>query len=159
MSLRLQHITHALQDDREIVLPLRVCRIARRPAYGDGQHRLVSRQRSRAISLGHQHITDPVESARPGRPTQVREALQQKGSRSIGWAGPPTHLHRERLAFLRQHCPFPDQRQLVLLAWMVSGLLLSQTVCFDRWKTVLPMAHAGGQLAAALPTLAGQLAD
>jgi hypothetical protein len=53
----------------------------------------------------------------------------------------PTRLHSELLAFLRQHCPFPDQRQLVLLAWMVSGLLLSQTVCFDRWKTVLPMAH------------------
>jgi hypothetical protein len=24
---------------------------------------------------------------------------------------------------------------------MVTRLLLSQTVCFDRWKTVLPMGH------------------
>jgi hypothetical protein len=29
----------------------------------------------------------------------------------------------------------------VLLAWMVAGLLLSQTVCFDRWKAVLPLGH------------------
>jgi hypothetical protein len=28
-----------------------------------------------------------------------------------------------------------------MLAWMVAGLLLSQTVCFDRWKTVLPLGH------------------
>jgi hypothetical protein len=30
---------------------------------------------------------------------------------------------------------------LVLLASMGTGLLLSQTVCFDRLKTVLPMGH------------------
>jgi hypothetical protein len=24
---------------------------------------------------------------------------------------------------------------------MVAGLLLSETVCFDRWKTRLPLAH------------------
>ncbi len=53
----------------------------------------------------------------------------------------PARLHAELLAFLRQHCAFPDQRLLVLLAWIVSGLLLSQRVCFVRWKTVLPMAH------------------
>jgi hypothetical protein len=29
----------------------------------------------------------------------------------------------------------------VLLGWMVAGLLLSETVCFDRWKTRLPFAH------------------
>ncbi|MFZ9464381.1 MAG: hypothetical protein ACO262_12310, partial [Vulcanococcus sp.] len=29
----------------------------------------------------------------------------------------------------------------MLLAWMVAGLLLSETVCFDRWKTRLPLAH------------------
>ena len=50
-------------------------------------------------------------------------------------------LHCELTAFLRQHCPVRDQRHLVLLAWMVVGLLLSETVCFDRWKTRLPLAH------------------
>jgi hypothetical protein len=50
-------------------------------------------------------------------------------------------LHGELIAFLRQHCPVADQRHLVLLAWMVAGLLLSETVCFDRWKARLPMAH------------------
>jgi hypothetical protein len=50
-------------------------------------------------------------------------------------------LHCELTGFLRQHCPFRDQRHLVLLAWMVAGLLLSETVCFDRWKTRLPMAR------------------
>ena len=29
----------------------------------------------------------------------------------------------------------------MLLAWMVAGLLLSETVCFDHWKTKLPLAH------------------
>ena len=43
-------------------------------------------------------------------------------------------LHGELISFLRQHCPVADQRHLVLLAWMVAGLLLSETVCFDRWK-------------------------
>jgi hypothetical protein len=52
-----------------------------------------------------------------------------------------TRLHSELLAFLRQHCSFRDQRHMVLLAWMVTGLLLSQTVCFDRWKTILPMGY------------------
>jgi hypothetical protein len=52
---------------------------------------------------------------------------------------PQTRLHAELLGLLRQHSRFADQRHLVLLSWMVAGLLLSQTVCFDRWKTVLPL--------------------
>ena len=50
-------------------------------------------------------------------------------------------LHGELIAFLRQHCPVRDQRHLVLLGWMVAGLLLSQTVCFDHWKPRLPLGH------------------
>jgi hypothetical protein len=50
-------------------------------------------------------------------------------------------LHAELIGFLRQHCPVRDRRHLVLLGWMVVGLLLSETVCFDRWKTRLPLAH------------------
>ena len=50
-------------------------------------------------------------------------------------------LHAELIGFLRQHCPVRDQRHLVLLGWMVAGLLLRETVCFDRWKTRLPLAH------------------
>jgi hypothetical protein len=50
-------------------------------------------------------------------------------------------LHAELIAFLRQHCPVCDERHLVLLGWMVAGLLLSETVCFDHWKARLPMAH------------------
>jgi hypothetical protein len=50
-------------------------------------------------------------------------------------------LHAELIAFLRQHCPARDQRHLVLLGWMVAGLLLSQMVCFDHWKTRLPLGH------------------
>jgi hypothetical protein len=42
---------------------------------------------------------------------------------------------------LRQHSRFADQLHLVLSAQTVAGLLLSQTVCFDRWKTVLPLGH------------------
>ena len=38
-------------------------------------------------------------------------------------------LHAELIGFLRQHCPVRDQRHLVLLAWMVAGLLLSETIC------------------------------
>ena len=49
-------------------------------------------------------------------------------------------LHAELIGFLRQHCSVRDQRHLVLLAWMVAGLSLSETVCFDRWKTRLPLA-------------------
>jgi hypothetical protein len=45
------------------------------------------------------------------------------------------------IGFLRQHSHFADHRHLVLLAWMVAGLLLSQTVCLDRWKSVLPLGH------------------
>jgi len=33
------------------------------------------------------------------------------------------------------------QRHLVLLALMVAGLLLSQTVYFDRCKSALPLGH------------------
>ena len=50
-------------------------------------------------------------------------------------------LHAELIGFLRQHCPVADRRHLVLLAWMVAGLSLSETVCFDRWKSRLPLAH------------------
>ena len=50
-------------------------------------------------------------------------------------------LHFELTGFLRQHCPVADRRHLVLLAWMVAGLSLSETVCFDRWKMRLPLAH------------------
>jgi hypothetical protein len=28
-----------------------------------------------------------------------------------------------------------------MLGWMVAGLLLSQTVCFDGWNSVLPLGH------------------
>jgi hypothetical protein len=52
-----------------------------------------------------------------------------------------TRLHAELLGLFRQHSQCVDQRHLVLLAWMVAGLLLSQTVCFDRWKAVLPLGH------------------
>ena len=48
-------------------------------------------------------------------------------------------LHAELIAFLRQHCPVADQRHLVLLGWMVTGLLLSQTVCLDQWKRSIPL--------------------
>ena len=55
--------------------------------------------------------------------------------------GEDAHRYANRIGFLRQHCPVRDQRHLVLLAWMVAGLLLSETICFDRWKTRLPLAH------------------
>ena len=48
-------------------------------------------------------------------------------------------LHAELTGFLGQHCPVCDERHLVLLSWMVSGLLLSQTVCFDQWKRSVPL--------------------
>jgi len=48
-------------------------------------------------------------------------------------------LHAELTGFLRQHCPVCDERHLVLLGWMVVGLLLSQTVCFDQWKRSVPL--------------------
>jgi hypothetical protein len=54
---------------------------------------------------------------------------------------PQTQLQSELIGLLRQHGRFCDQRHLVLLAWMVAGLLLSQTVCFDRWKDVLPLGR------------------
>lgn len=50
-------------------------------------------------------------------------------------------LHGELIALLRQHCLATDQRHLTMLGWMVAGLLLSETVCFDRWKSVLPLGH------------------
>lgn len=53
----------------------------------------------------------------------------------------PARIHAELIGFLRQHCPARDQRHLVLLAWMVAGLSLSETVCFDRWKTRLPLGY------------------
>ena len=51
---------------------------------------------------------------------------------------PQNRLHRELIGRLRQHSAFCDQRHLLLLGWKVAGLLLSQTVCFDRWNRVLP---------------------
>jgi hypothetical protein len=33
------------------------------------------------------------------------------------------------------------QRHLVLLSRMVAGLLLSQSLCFERWNSVLPLGH------------------
>ena len=48
-------------------------------------------------------------------------------------------LHGELTSFLRQHCLVCDERHLVLLGWMVTGLLLSQTVCFDQWKRSIPL--------------------
>ena len=54
---------------------------------------------------------------------------------------PQTRLHAELLGLLRQHSRYGDLRHVVMLAWMASGLLLSQTVCFDRWKDVLPLGH------------------
>jgi hypothetical protein len=50
-------------------------------------------------------------------------------------------LHCELTGFLRQHCPVAARRHLVLLAWMVEGLSMSETVCFDHLKTRLPLAH------------------
>ena len=54
-------------------------------------------------------------------------------------------LHAELTGFLRQHCPVADERHLTLLGWMTAGLLLSETVCFDRWKARLPMAAPAGR--------------
>ena len=54
---------------------------------------------------------------------------------------PHTRLHRELIGLLRQHSQFADQRHLLLLGWMVAGLLLSQTVCFDPHNTLLPMGR------------------
>jgi hypothetical protein len=50
-------------------------------------------------------------------------------------------LDAELITFLRHHCPVRDQRHLVLLGWMVAGLLLSQAVCVDYWKTRLPLGY------------------
>lgn len=48
-------------------------------------------------------------------------------------------LHRELTDLLRQHCSFVDQRHLTLLAWMVAGLSLSETVSLGRWNSLLPL--------------------
>lgn len=50
-------------------------------------------------------------------------------------------LHVELTGLMRQHCPARAQRHLTQLGWMVAGLLLSETVCFDRWKSRLPLGH------------------
>lgn len=50
-------------------------------------------------------------------------------------------IHAELISFLRQHFSVCDERHLVLLAWMVTGLLLSQTVCFGHWQRALPLHH------------------
>ncbi|MCP9823614.1 hypothetical protein [Cyanobium sp. L1E-Cus] len=51
-------------------------------------------------------------------------------------------LSAELTGFLRQHCPVCDERHLVLLGWMVAGLLLSQTVCFDKWQRSVPLTRS-----------------
>jgi len=48
-------------------------------------------------------------------------------------------LHCELIAYLRQDCPVRDERHLVLFGWMVAGLLLSETVCIDQWRTRLQL--------------------
>jgi hypothetical protein len=50
-------------------------------------------------------------------------------------------LHSELIAFIRQHTSFSDHRHLVLLAWMVTELFLSQTVCVDHSKAALPIGR------------------
>jgi len=67
-------------------------------------------------------------------------------------------LHAELIACLRQHCPVADERHLTLLGWMVAGMLLSQTVCFDHWKTrllVVAIAVPAGSLQGYALSLAG----
>ncbi len=54
---------------------------------------------------------------------------------------PQSRFHVELLDLLLPHSQFTDQRHLMLLGWMVVGLLLSQTVCFDCWNTVLHLGH------------------
>ena len=76
--------------------------------------------------------------------------MRRDGSQVIGWAGsseslefsqqttpwriPHPRLHGELITFLCHHSRFADHLLLVLLARMVRGLLLSQTVCFDQGK-------------------------
>ena len=52
---------------------------------------------------------------------------------------PPNRLHLDLASLLEQHGSFRDQRHLMMLARMVAGSLLSQTLCCDRWKTALPL--------------------
>lgn len=66
---------------------------------------------------------------------------------------PQTRLHAELLGLLPQHSRFRDQRHLVLLAQMVTGLLLSQTVCFEPGKTFCRWATAS------LPAGSGAVSD
>ncbi len=51
---------------------------------------------------------------------------------------PQTRLHGELLGLLRQHSRFCDLRNLVLLAHMAAGLLLSESICFDCWNPQMP---------------------
>jgi hypothetical protein len=51
---------------------------------------------------------------------------------------PQTRLHRDLIGLLPQHSRFADQRHLVLLGWMVDVLLLSQSICGNRWITPVP---------------------
>jgi len=44
-------------------------------------------------------------------------------------------LHAELTGSLRQHCPICDERHLVLLGWMVTGLLLP--LCQERWRLAI----------------------
>ena len=61
--------------------------------------------------------------------------------------GFPGQVHAELTGLLRQHCPVCDERHLVLLGWMITGLLLSQTVCFDQWKrSSLPLRVQNGMV-------------
>ena len=49
----------------------------------------------------------------------------------------PSRFHVELTELLNQHCRFADQRHLELLAQMVTGLLVTETVSLDDWKAVL----------------------
>lgn len=51
-------------------------------------------------------------------------------------------LHAELIVSHRQHCPVADQRHLVLMGWLVTGLLLSQTVYLGQWKRSIPLGRS-----------------
>ena len=55
--------------------------------------------------------------------------------------GSPSRVHAQLIRPLRQHSRFADHRHLVLLTRMVAALPLSQTLCFDRGNSVLPLSH------------------
>lgn len=65
----------------------------------------------------------------------------QEGVGLSGQARSPCHLRAELISFLRRDGPVRDQLHLVLLAWIMAGLLLSEMVCFDRWMMRLHFGH------------------